>query len=58
MADGLPPCGKLSLATYRARVEEITSALAEAPTRDVNVLAALALSRIGDVSRAESWHSV
>ncbi len=34
--------------------EEITSALAEAPTRDVNVLAALALSRIGDVSRAES----
>ena len=34
--------------------QEITSALAEAPTRDVRVLAALALSRIGDVSRAES----
>lgn len=34
--------------------QEITSALAEAPTRDVSVLAALALSRIGDVSRAES----
>ena len=33
--------------------QEITSALAEAPTRDVSVLAALALSRIGDVSRAE-----
>jgi eukaryotic-like serine/threonine-protein kinase len=34
--------------------QEITSALAEASTRDVSVLAALALSRIGDVSRAES----
>ncbi|MGC2017707.1 MAG: protein kinase [Candidatus Acidiferrales bacterium] len=34
--------------------QEITSALAEAPTRDVSVLAALALSRIGDVSRAET----
>jgi eukaryotic-like serine/threonine-protein kinase len=33
--------------------QEITSALAEAPTRDVSVLAALALSRIGDVGRAE-----
>ena len=33
--------------------QEITSALAEAPTRDVSVLAALALSRIGDVSQAE-----
>jgi tetratricopeptide (TPR) repeat protein len=33
--------------------QEITSALAEAPTRDVSVLAALALSRIGDVDRAE-----
>ncbi len=33
--------------------EEITSALAEAPTRDVSVLAALALSRIGDADRAE-----
>jgi len=33
--------------------QEITSALAEAPTRDVSVLATLALSRIGDVGRAE-----
>ncbi len=33
--------------------EEIASALAEAPTRDVSVLAALALSRIGDADRAE-----
>lgn len=33
--------------------QEITSALAQAPTRDVSVLAALALSRIGDVSQAE-----
>jgi len=33
--------------------QEITSALAEAPTRDVSVLAALAFSRIGDVVRAE-----
>jgi serine/threonine protein kinase/Flp pilus assembly protein TadD len=33
--------------------QEIASALAEAPTRDVSVLAALALSRIGDIDRAE-----
>jgi len=33
--------------------QEITSVLAEAPTRDVSVLAALALARIGDVDRAE-----
>jgi eukaryotic-like serine/threonine-protein kinase len=33
--------------------QEITPALAEAPTRDVSVLAALALSRIGDIDRAE-----
>ncbi len=38
--------------TSRSR-QEISSALAEAPTRDVSVLAALALSRIGDVGRAE-----
>ncbi len=38
--------------TSRSR-QEITSALAEAPTRDVSVLAALGYSRIGDVSRAE-----
>ena len=36
----------------RAR-REIASALAEAPTRDVSVLAGLAFSRIGDVDRAE-----
>ncbi len=36
----------------RARLG-IASALAEAPTRDVSVLAALALARIGDVDRAE-----
>jgi tetratricopeptide (TPR) repeat protein len=33
--------------------QEIAPALAEAPTRDVSVLAALALSRIGDIARAE-----
>ncbi len=33
--------------------QEIGPALAEAPTRDVSVLAALALSRIGDIERAE-----
>ncbi|HUL77948.1 MAG TPA: protein kinase [Vicinamibacteria bacterium] len=33
--------------------EEVRTALAEGPTRDVTVLAALALSRIGDVGRAE-----
>ncbi|MGH9685625.1 MAG: protein kinase domain-containing protein [Candidatus Acidiferrales bacterium] len=33
--------------------QEIASALAEAPTRDVRVLAALAFARIGDVGRAE-----
>jgi serine/threonine protein kinase/tetratricopeptide (TPR) repeat protein len=32
---------------------EIAPALAEAPTRDVSVLAALALSRIGDIDKAE-----
>jgi serine/threonine protein kinase/Tfp pilus assembly protein PilF len=36
----------------RAR-QEIVAALAEAPTRDVNVLAALALARIGDIDRAD-----
>ncbi|MGH9734486.1 MAG: hypothetical protein ACRD8A_07845, partial [Candidatus Acidiferrales bacterium] len=38
--------------TSRSR-HEIASALAEAPTRDVSVLAALALARIGDVAQAE-----
>ena len=38
--------------TTRSR-REIALALAEAPTRDVSVLAALALSRIGDIDRAE-----
>ncbi len=33
--------------------QEIAPALAEAPTRDVSILAALALSRIGDIDRAE-----
>jgi serine/threonine protein kinase/tetratricopeptide (TPR) repeat protein len=33
--------------------QEILAALAEAPTRDVSVLAALGLARIGDVGRAE-----
>jgi serine/threonine protein kinase/Flp pilus assembly protein TadD len=33
--------------------DDITAALAEAPSRDVNLLAALALARIGDVGRAE-----
>ena len=36
----------------RAR-QEIVSALAEAPTRDVSVLAALAFARTGDVDRAD-----
>jgi eukaryotic-like serine/threonine-protein kinase len=36
----------------RAR-QEITAALAEAPSRDVSVLAALALARIGDIDRAD-----
>jgi eukaryotic-like serine/threonine-protein kinase len=36
----------------RAR-QEIVAALAEAPTRDVSVLAALALARIGDIDRAD-----
>ena len=35
----------------RAR-REITTALAEAPSRDVSVLAALAFARIGDIDRA------
>ena len=38
--------------TSRSR-DDITAALAEAPTRDVSILAALALARIGDVGRAE-----
>lgn len=33
---------------------EIAAALADAPTRDVSVLATLALSRIGDIDRAAS----
>src|SRR5271157_2014149 len=33
--------------------QEITSALATAPTRDVSILAALALARVGDVDRAK-----
>jgi eukaryotic-like serine/threonine-protein kinase len=33
--------------------QEIATVLAEAPTRDVSVLAALAFARIGDVDRAE-----
>ena len=33
--------------------QEITSALATAPTRDVSILAALALARIGDADRAK-----
>jgi eukaryotic-like serine/threonine-protein kinase len=33
--------------------QQIAPALAEAPTRDVSVLAALAFSRIGDIDRAE-----
>jgi len=33
--------------------QEIAPALAEGPTRDVSVLAALAFSRIGDINRAE-----
>ena len=36
--------------TSRSR-QEIVAALAEAPTRDVTVLAALALARIGDIER-------
>ena len=38
--------------TARSR-QEIAPALAEAPTRDVSVLAALAFSRVGDINRAE-----
>ncbi len=38
--------------TSRSR-QEIASALAEAPTRDVSVLAALALARLGDIEQAE-----
>ena len=38
--------------TVRAR-QEIVAALAEAPTRDVSILAALALARIGDIDRAD-----
>jgi serine/threonine protein kinase/Flp pilus assembly protein TadD len=38
--------------TARAR-QGIASALAGAPTRDVNILAALAFARIGDIDRAE-----
>ena len=38
--------------TVRAR-QEIVAALAEAPTRDVSVLAALAFARIGDIDRAD-----
>jgi serine/threonine protein kinase/Flp pilus assembly protein TadD len=38
--------------TARSR-QEIASALAEAPTRDVSILAALAFARIGDINRAE-----
>ena len=33
--------------------QDIASALAAAPTRDVNILAALALARIGDADRAK-----
>ena len=45
--------GKPSLATSHGPRQEITAALAEAPTRDVSVLAALALARIGDIDRAD-----
>jgi serine/threonine protein kinase/tetratricopeptide (TPR) repeat protein len=38
--------------TARSR-QEIAPALAEAPTRDVSILAALAFARIGDINRAE-----
>jgi serine/threonine protein kinase/tetratricopeptide (TPR) repeat protein len=38
--------------TVRAH-QEIVAALAEAPTRDVSVLAALAFARIGDIDRAD-----
>ena len=38
--------------TSRSR-QEIAPALADAPTRDVSVLATLALSRIGDIERAQ-----
>jgi serine/threonine protein kinase/tetratricopeptide (TPR) repeat protein len=38
--------------TARAR-QEIGAALAEAPTRDVSILAALAFARIGDIDRAD-----
>jgi hypothetical protein len=38
--------------TVRAH-QEIVAALAEAPTRDVSVLATLALARIGDIDRAD-----
>jgi eukaryotic-like serine/threonine-protein kinase len=38
--------------TSRSR-QEIAPALADAPTRDVSILAALALSRIGDIERAQ-----
>lgn len=38
--------------TSRSR-QEIVPALAQAPTRDVSVLAALAMSRIGDIDQAE-----
>ena len=33
--------------------QQIASALAEAPTRDVSILAALAFSRVGDIEQAE-----
>ena len=33
--------------------QQIDLALAEAPTRDVSVLAALAFSRIGDIEQAD-----
>ena len=48
-----PHYAKPSLTTYREPAQDIASALAAAPTRDVSILAALALARIGDVDRAE-----
>jgi eukaryotic-like serine/threonine-protein kinase len=43
--------------TSRAR-QQIATALAEAPTRDVSVLAALGFSRIGDNEQAEKSHGL
>ena len=46
----MPPCEAEFNNTSRSH-QEIALALAQAPTRDVSVLAALALSRIGEIER-------